>query len=343
MIVSRRHVLAAGLSAPATIAASRFGTAIAAQTLKISHQFPGGTITEGDFRDRLCRMFAAELEKRTNGMLVGQVYPGSSLMKTVAQFSALRKGALDLSLYPISYAGGEFAELNIGLMPGLVSSYKQGAAWKGSEVGKKFSAFLSEKGVIMVSWIWQAGGVASRSTPIVNPQDAKGLKVRGGSREMDMVLQAAGATTLSTPSNELYAAMQTGACDAAITSSTSLISFRLEEVAKSLTTGRGKSYWFMLEPLVMSKTVFDTLPKDQQETIMALGRELEGFGTKEAMADDQKVADVYTKKGAKVFDLDDATVEKWRAIARETAWKDYASKSPLSAELLKLAEGIRVS
>ena len=343
MIVSRRQVMAVGLAAPATIVASRFGTAVAAQILKISHQFPGGTITEGDFRDRLCRMFAAELEKRTNGMLVGQVYPNSSLMKTVAQFSALRKGALDLSLYPISYAGGEFAELNIGLMPGLVSSYKQGAAWKGSEVGRKFSAFLAEKGIVMVSWIWQAGGVASRSTPIVNPQDAKGLKVRGGSREMDMVLQAAGATTLSTPSNELYAAMQTGACDAAITSSTSLISFRLEEVAKSLTTGRGKSYWFMLEPLVMSKKVFDALPKDQQDTVMALGRELEEFGTREAMADDQKVADVYTKKGAKVSDLDEATVEKWRAIARETAWKDYASKSPLSAELLKLAEGVSVS
>ena len=343
MIVNRRQVIAVGLAAPATIVASRFGTAAAAQTLKISHQFPGGTITEGDFRDRLCRMFAAELETRTNGMLIGQVYPNSSLMKTVAQFSALRKGALDLSLYPISYAGGEFAELNIGLMPGLVSSYKQGAAWKGSEVGRKFSAFLAEKSIVMVSWIWQAGGVASRSTPIVNPQDAKGLKVRGGSREMDMVLQAAGATTLSTPSNELYAAMQTGACDAAITSSTSLISFRLEEVAKSLTTGRGKSYWFMLEPLVMSKKVFDALSKDQQETVMALGRELEEFGTREAMADDQKVADVYTKKGAKVSDLDEATVEKWRAIARETAWKDYASKSPLSAELLKLAEGVSVS
>jgi hypothetical protein len=26
-----------------------------AGTLKISHQFPGGTINEGDFRDRLCR------------------------------------------------------------------------------------------------------------------------------------------------------------------------------------------------------------------------------------------------------------------------------------------------
>src|SRR6202040_3938000 len=146
------------------------------------------------------------------------------------------------------------------------------------QVGQKFSQFLGSKGVIIVSWIWQAGGVGSRATPIVNPPDAKSLKVPGGgSREMDMVLQAAGATTLSTPSNELYAAMQTGACDAAITSSTSLISFRLEEVAKSLTTGRGKSYWFMLEPLIMSKQIFDAMPKAQRDIVMALGVEMEQF------------------------------------------------------------------
>ena len=128
-----------------------------------------------------------------------------------------------------------------------------------------------------------------------------------------------------------------------ITSSTSLISFRLEEVAKSLTTGRGKSYWFMLEPLIMSKQIFDALTKNEQDAIMALGAEMEEFGTKEAMADDQKVAEVYAKKGAKVADLDEATVEKWRAIARDTAWKDYAGKTALSAELLKLAEGVHVS
>jgi len=343
MTINRRHVLVGALATPALIASTRLGSAAAAVTLKISHQFPGGTIDEGDFRDRLCRRFAAELEKRTNGEVAGQVYPNSSLMKTVAQFSAMRKGALDISLYPISYAGGEFAELNIGLMPGLVSSYKQGAAWKSSAIGAKFDAFVREKGVIILSWIWQAGGVASRGNPIVVPDDAKGLKIRGGSREMDMMLQAAGATTLNTPSNELYAAMQTGACDAAITSSTSLISFRLEEVAKSLTTGRGKSYWFMLEPLVMSKQIFDGLSKSQQDVIVALGTELEAFGTKEAMADDEKVADVYAKKGAKVADLDEATVDKWRAIARDTAWKDYAAKSALSAELIKLAEDVHVS
>src|ERR1700730_5809118 len=319
--ISRRNMLSGALAAPALIASARMGSLAAAPTLKISHQFPGGTIDDGDFRDRLCRRFGAELEKRTNGAVTAQIYPNSSLMKTVAQFSAVRKGALDISLYPISYAGGEYAELNIGLMPGLVSSYAQGAAWKNSAVGQKFSAFLAEKGVIILSWIWQAGGVASRNTPIVNPQDAKGLKVRGGSRAGDMVLQAAGATT----------------------SSTSLISFRLEEVAKSLTTGRGKSYWFMLEPLIMSKQIFDAMPKAQRDIVVALGEELEQFGTKEAMADDQKVAEVYAKKGAKVSDLDEATVDKWRTIARDTAWKDYAQKTALSAELIKLAEQIHVS
>ena len=63
----------------------------------------------------------------------------------------------------------------------------------------------------------------------------------------------------------------------------------------------------------------------------------------EAMADDEKVAEVYAKKGAKVADMDDAIVEKWRTIARATAWKDYADRTPLSADLLKLAEAVHVS
>ena len=312
----------------------------ATQELKISHQFPGGTLTEGDFRDRLCRKFAAELEKRTKGALKGTVYPGSSLMKTNAQFSAVSKGALDLSLYPISYAGGEVPELNIGLMPGVVTSYEQGMAWKTAEVGKLFSEVLYEKGIVIVSWVWQAGGVAGRTKPIVEPDEAKGMKVRGGSREMDMVLKAAGASVLSLPSSEIYQAMQTGALDAAMTSSTSLISFRLEEVAKHLTTGRGKAYWYMFEPLIMSRQVYEKLPKDQQATIMAIGSELEKFALEAAKADDQAVATVYQKAGAKVYDLSEATVKKWQAIARDTAWKDYAKKNARCAKLIELADKV---
>ncbi|MFC6050770.1 TRAP transporter substrate-binding protein DctP, partial [Methylobacterium hispanicum] len=182
--------------------------------------------------------------------------------------------------------------------------------------------------------------VASRERPLVTPDDARGLKVRGGSREMDLMMKQAGAATLSIPSNESYAAMQTGACDAVITSSTSLISFRLEELSKALTSGRERSYWFMLEPIMMSKIVFERLPKDSQDLIMAVGAELESFGQEGAKADDTRVEELFAKAGAKVQNLDEPTMGRWRTIARDTAWKDYANKSATCAELLKLAEQV---
>lgn len=223
-------------------------------------------------------------------------------------------------------------------MPGVVTSYEKGLAWKTNEIGKTLTDVLADKGVLIVSWIWQAGGTASRSKGLVDPDDAKGMKVRGGSREMDMVLKQAGAAVLSLPSNEIYAAMQTGALDAAMTSSTSLISFRLEEVAKHLTTGRGKTYWFMFEPLMISRSIFEGLPKDQQQLIMTVGAEMEKFALDQAKADDDAVASVYTKAGGKAYDLSDATVKKWQAIARETAWKDYAGKNANCAKIMSLVE-----
>src|SRR5689334_3348434 len=99
MTITRRRALRT--TAAATLAAPWIGGTARAQAkqLKISHQFPGGTADSGDFRDQMCRRFAAALAKRTNGALTAEVYPGSSLVKTVAQYSAIRRGALDMTLY----------------------------------------------------------------------------------------------------------------------------------------------------------------------------------------------------------------------------------------------------
>jgi TRAP-type transport system periplasmic protein len=340
MTITRRDILKGLVATPAIIGTSHSAFAADAKVIKISHQFPGGTADTGDFRDRLTRKFAAEVEKRTNGSLKFEIYPGSSLMKTVAQFSALRKGALDMSLYPLAYAGGEVQELNIGLMPCMVTSYDQGMAWKKAEVGRELVKLLDAKGVKIVTWIWQAGGTAARANPIVEPADVKGLKIRGGSREMDLMLKEAGGIISSVPSNEIYAAMQTGSLDAAVTSSTSLISFRLEEIAKNVTDGRNGSFWFMLEPLLMSKAIFDALPADQQKAIVAVGEEMEPFGLASAKADDESLATIFGKAGVKVSDFTPAALGHWRDIAQATAWKDFAARNAECARLLKLAENV---
>jgi len=50
------------------------------------------------------------------------------------------------------------------------------------------------------------------------------------------------------------------------------------------------------------------------------------------------VATVYQKAGAKAYDLNDAAVKKWQAIARDTAWKDFSAKNESCARIMKLAE-----
>ena len=55
-------------------------------------------------------------------------------------------------------------------------------------------------------------------------------------------------------------------------------------------------------------------------------------------SDDQEVGNVYKKAGAEVVELTQANVAKWQAIARDTAWKDFAARSESCAKLIQLAE-----
>src|SRR4030042_976960 len=81
--------------------------------LKISHQWPGGTLEKGDFRDRLCRIFAKKVEEKTSGALKFEIHPASVLFKTVPQYDAMLKGALDMSVYPLDSAAVKVPHFSI--------------------------------------------------------------------------------------------------------------------------------------------------------------------------------------------------------------------------------------
>jgi TRAP-type C4-dicarboxylate transport system substrate-binding protein len=316
-------------------------TAQSPKVIKISHQFPASSEKEGDFRDQLCRKFAAEVEKRTKGQLKFEVYASSSLVKANAQIPAMRKGALDMSLVPISYGGGEIPEANLGLMPTLVTSYEQGLRWKDAPIGKEISKIMEAKNIKILTWVWQGGGIASTKGKMVAPEDVKGMKFRGGSKEMDLMLKHAGASITGMPSSEIYNAMQSGVLDATLTSSTSLISYRLYEFTKHVTTARKKSFWYMLEPLLISKSLFDSLTPEQQKIIMEVSAGLEKFGMEEAKKDDLRMAEVFAKAGAKVYDMDDATFNKWRELAKESAFKDFVTNVKNGQALLDMALSVK--
>ncbi|ALC15193.1 TRAP-type C4-dicarboxylate transport system, periplasmic component [Desulfuromonas soudanensis] len=311
------------------------------KTIKISHQFPGGTIDEGDFRDRLCRKFAQEVEKRTNGELKFEIYPSGSLVKSKQQFNAMSMGSLDMSLYPLAYSGGQIPETNITLMPALITSYEQGAAWKTAPIGKELTRIVEEKGVKILTWVWQAGGIVSKDKPIIVPDDVKGLKTRGAGKAMDEMLAAAGGAITSIPSNEVYNGLQQGVLDSAVTSSGSLVSFRLYEQAKHVTTARDKSFWYMFEPLLISTATFNSLTPEQQKIVIEVGASMESFAIAEAKKDDEEVAKAYAAGGATVHDMDEAAFQQWRKIAKASAWKSFEEKVKNGKQLIEMAESVK--
>jgi TRAP-type transport system periplasmic protein len=74
---------------------------------------------------------------------------------------------------------------------------------------------------------------------------------------------------------------------------------------------------------------------------MNVGAEMERFALEAAKADDRLVASIYAKRGAKVQTLDEAAVAKWVALARDSAWKDYAERSQSCAKFMELANKVK--
>jgi TRAP-type transport system periplasmic protein len=107
-----------------------------------------------------------------------------------------------------------------------------------------------------------------------------------------------------------------------------------------LTSAGGRSFFFVLEPILMSKSVFESLSPDQQKAIVEAGDAIEPLGLEGSRADDHRLSDVYAKAGAQVVEMDTAALDQWKAVARESAWKDFAARSANTARVLKMAEEV---
>ncbi|OGP59343.1 MAG: hypothetical protein A2V65_10145 [Deltaproteobacteria bacterium RBG_13_49_15] len=303
-----------------------------ARELKISHQF-----TEADARNALAVEFGKRVEKQTNGELTFKVFPSSALFKAMAQYDAMAKGALDLSVFPLAYASGKIPELEITLMPCIIADVDQGMAWKNKEIGKRVAKICEEKGMKILIWLWYGGGIGSRGKPVVLPPDSKGLKFRAAGKFFEHLLNTQGASITSMASSEIYMALQTKVLDACMTSAESFVSYRLYEQLEYFNTPENYSVWYMGEPLVISTKTWASLTPGQQKIMETVGVELEKMSRDDAVAANKEVTRVFQEKNIKVHKMTKDEWQVWRKVAEETAWKRFAEEVPSGRELLDLA------
>lgn len=304
-----------------------------AETLKASHQWPGG---KGDVRDEMVQIIAREVGKAGVDLEI-KVYPGKSLFKPKEQWGAMVKGQLDLSAFPLDYASGRHPQFSATLMPGLVKNHDHAKRLNDSPFMADIKKIINDAGVVVIADAWLAGGFASKKVCILNPEDIKGQVTRAAGPAFEQMLAGAGASISSMPSSEIYTAMQTGVLDAANTSSGSFVSYRIYEQVKCLTAPGDYALWFMYEPILMSKKSWDKLNADQKAALLAAGIKAEAFFFEEAKKLDSKLEEIFKKAGVEVVAMNADQAAAWRQIAQNTSYKNFAENVPGGKELIEKA------
>lgn len=302
-------------------------------TLKVSHQFAAG-----DVRDKMARVFGDMVTERTKGQIKFRYYPAKSLYKPKEQWDAMRKGALDMSCFPLDYASGKVPQLSITLMPCSVSNLKQGLSWRNKPIGKRIDAIMEKNGVKNLVWAWFDGGIASKMKPIKVPADVKGTKLRAAGKKFEFMMKEAGASITSMPSSETYHALSTGVLDTMMTSSASFVSYRLYEVLKYINAPRDYSIWYMAENLVISMKTWNRLTPDQQKIFLDVAEWMhENWIYENFRGLVDNLIKAYTKAGVQIHYMDKAEFDQWLKFAQQTSWKNFAQTVDGGQKLLDMA------
>src|SRR5438445_4256680 len=314
------------------------GSALAAPTvLRASHQFPGG---KGDVRDEMVQIIARDA-KAAGVDLEIQVYPGASLFKPNEQWNALVNGQLDISSFPLDYASGKERAFGATLMPGLVRNHERAARLGDSKFMKEIKAKIEKAGVIVLSDAWLAGAVASKKACVRTPADIKGVKIRSAGPTFAAMWQAAGASIVSIPSNEVYNALQTGVAEATDTSSGSFVSFRIYEQVKCITAPGDNALWFMYEPVLMSKKAFSRLNRKQQDVLLQAGRKSQQYFAANAKGLDDEMVKVFKDHKVEVITLTPAEYDAWIKVARESSYAEFDKEVPNGKKLIEEALSVK--
>lgn len=304
---------------------------LSALTLKASHQWPAG-----DVRDEMVQIIKREVEAAGVGLEI-QVYPAGSLFKPGDQWSAMVKGQLDISVFPLDYAAGRHPQFSATLMPGLVRNHDRAKRLNDSKFMQRIKAIVDEAGVVVLADAWLAGGFASRKHCIRGPETVKGLVMRAAGPMFEEMLAAAGASIASMPSSEIYTALQTGVLDAVNTSSASFVSFRIYEVVRCMTEPGKNALWFMYQPVLLSKKTWQELNDAQRAALMAAADKAEAYFFEQAKLLDQQMIDVFRQAGVEIMTMTDEEYNAWIEVATNSAYRTFAEKVEGGKELVDLA------
>lgn len=307
------------------------GGAAHAEELRLSHQW-----STGDVRHEVAQIVADEVAE-ANVDLEVTIFPSKSLFAPREQYRPLSRGQLDMTVFPLSYAGGQQPAFNLTLMPGLVKNHDHAARLSQSPFMEALEERMAEDDVMVLVHGYLAGGFVGKDTCITHPDDVAGLQTRAAGKSFEQMLVGANASITSMASSEIYSAMQTGVLDAANTSSSSFVSYRIFEQVACYTPAADIALWFLYQPLLMNKSTFEALSEEQQTALLAAAEVAEAHYLEQAKLQDAASVEIFREAGVEIAEMTAEDFAAWQALAQETSYAAFVADVPGGQELLDMA------
>ncbi len=317
------------LALAASCAALVAGSAAAQTHLRIqTHYTPDQT------SGKLAGQFVEDIQTMSNGEIEIEMFYGSSVVATVETFDAAANGILDCDMTGGAYQTGKNPAFQFvgDIMGGYDTPYQQ-LSWLYYGGGLEAAQELYNSfGMQLVGW-WLYGQESMVSTkPLAGPDDLKDWKFRSPPGMETEIFANLGASPIVMDFTEVFTALETGIIDGADYSGLANDeSIGLFELASHATYPGFHS--MPSDHLACNKAVWDGLPENHRRIIEVA---MEKLALRTALTAEKTNAEAsarLTEQGITLHNWSAEDRAAYRAAA-QTAWDDWATRSPEAAALV---------
>ncbi|OPY71043.1 MAG: Sialic acid-binding periplasmic protein SiaP precursor [Syntrophorhabdaceae bacterium PtaU1.Bin034] len=278
--------------------------------------------------------WAKEVEKKSNGRIKINFYPGATLTPGAQTYDSVVRGIIDLGSSSLAYTRGRFPMIELLDLPLGLRSAKL-ATRLSNEYYKKYATKEFSDSKIMFFSSHGPGLLFSRK-PVKSLEDLKGMKVKCAAGATVDMLSALGAAPVPMSMGDTYDALQRGMLDGMLGPYAVLSTYRLGEVVKYSPENYRTAY-FNTFFVAMNKDKWNSLPKDLQKTIEDINEQWIDKAGDPWDEEDNNGKKFMKQKGA-IAPLSSAENARWASQVKpqfDKFVKEKATKGHPAAEALK--------
>ncbi|MEY8803294.1 TRAP transporter substrate-binding protein [Leisingera sp. XS_AS12] len=303
-----------GVAAAVALAAMGAAPAFAQEvTLKL-HQF---LPAQANVPKLILDVWADKVEEDSEGRIKIDRFPSMQLGgKPPELMDQAIDGVADIVWTVVGYTPGRYPSTEVFELPFMMTNARavSHAYWEMFEKHMKDTEFKDVH--ILATWVHGPGLIHS-ADPVETPEDLVGMKIRGGGRSVNALLEELGATPVGMPVPAIPEGLSKGVIDGTTIPWEVTSALKVPELVENHTEFTGKALYTLTFVLAMNKDKYESLPEDLQKVIDDnSGLEFSVFaGGTMADADDPS-REFALDNGNNVITLDEEQTAVWRERAQ---------------------------